>query len=432
MLKMNKSARFLNFLQAENLFRIGILTLASAPFLSSIIFLIAILSVNNSKLNFFQDRWNISLIISSLLMIIGLVYLNTNANSPILKNQWDSNLSLLGLFNWIPFFWFFWKCQNFLATPVQRRICSIFFIAGTFPVLISGFGQFYFGWEGPLELFNGFIIWYQRPLNGISGMTGMFNNPNYTGAWLSFVIPFTLASFQEDRKSILIRISSFLNFSMVFLGLIITYSRGAWFCSLIAIFFQNLDKKFIEFLKLFFTFLLFTLPIFFIFKENILFLINKIIPSIFLSEFNQDSFKNLDLMRIEIWGFALKFILQRPIFGWGSGYFPLALENETGFWKGHPHNLILEAYFNYGIIVGTILLIFVLTLIIKSFKNVFIRKIPTIYDRAWFTSTLTLLTSQLVDQQYLDIRISLSIWILLAGLRNMIREEHCIIKTNSP
>ena len=420
---MDKTLRFKDFIQAENLFRIGILTLASAPSLASIFFLIAILSVKNSDVNFFEDKWNIPLIISSFFMIIGLVYLNTNVNSSILKNQWDSNLSLLGLFNWIPFFWFFWKCQNFLKSAEQRRKCAIFFIVGTFPVLISGFGQFYFGWEGPLELFNGFIIWYQRPLKGISGMTGMFNNPNYTGAWLSFIIPFTLASFQEDRKSILIRASSFLNFAMVFLGLIITYSRSAWICSFVALFFQNLEKKFLKFIKIFFIFLLFIIPIFFVFKENILFLVNKIIPSIFLSKFNQESFKNLDLMRVEIWGFALRFIFQRPIFGWGSGYFPLALENETGVWKGHPHNLILEVYFNFGIIVGSILLIFVLTLITKSFKNIFIRKIPTIYDRAWFTSALTLLTSQLVDQQYFDMRISLSIWILLAGLRNIIREQ---------
>ena len=222
---MDKALRFKDFIKAENLFRIGILTLASAPSLSSIFFLIAILSVKNSEVNVFEDKWNIPLIISSFLMIIGLVYLNTNVNSSILKNNWDSNLSFLGLFNWIPFFWFFWKFQNFVKSAEQRRKCALFFIVGTFPVLISGFGQFYFGWEGPLELFNGFIIWYQRPLKGISGMTGMFNNPNYTGAWLSFIIPFSLASFQEDRKSILIRASSFLNFAMVFLGLIITYSR---------------------------------------------------------------------------------------------------------------------------------------------------------------------------------------------------------------
>lgn len=423
---MDKKLRFSDFIQAENLFRIGILTLASAPFLSSIFFLISIFTAKNSKVNFFEDKWNIPLIISSLLMIIGLVYLNTNVNSLILKYNWDINVSLLGLFNWIPFFWFFWKCQQFVKSSEQRRKCAIFFIAGTFPVLISGFGQFYFGWEGPLEILNGFIIWYQRPLKGISGMTGMFNNPNYTGAWLSFIIPFTLASFQEDRKSILIKASSFLNFSMVFLGLIITYSRSAWICSLIALLFQNLDKKFIKFIKIFLIILLFIIPIFFVFKENILFIFNKILPSIFLSEFNQESFKNLDLMRIEIWGFAFRFILQRPIFGWGSGYFPLALENETGVWKGHPHNLILEAYFNFGIIVGSILLIFVISLIAKSFRNIFIRKISTIYDRAWFTSALTLLTSQLVDQQYLDIRISLSIWILLAGLRNIIREPQNI------
>ena len=64
---MYKKLRFSNIIQAENLFRIGIVTLASAPFLSSIFFLIAIISVKNSEVNFFEDKWNIPLIISSFL-----------------------------------------------------------------------------------------------------------------------------------------------------------------------------------------------------------------------------------------------------------------------------------------------------------------------------------------------------------------------------
>ena len=48
--------------------------------------------------------------------------------------------------------------------------------------------------------------------------------------------------------------------------------------------------------------------------------------------------------------------------------------------------------------------------------------------KAWWTSFFVLLISQMIDIQYFDIRISLTFWILLAGMRSIIRENN--IKTN--
>ena len=129
-------------------------------------------------------------------------------------------------------------------------------------------------------------------------------------------------------------------------------------------------------------------------------------------------------MRTEIWNYALQFIFERPLLGWGSGYFPLIIDQETGFWKGHPHNLILDSFFNFGIIVGSILLIFVLTIVIRAFNKIYIKNNSNLYDRAWFTSCLLLLLSQLVDQQYYDVRISLPMWVLLCGLKNIIEDKN--------
>ena len=104
----------------------------------------------------------------------------------------DANLSIAGIFNWLPFFWLFWALQPYIDSKKKRKKTALFLIAGTFPVLISGFGQYFFNWTGPMETLNGLIIWYQRPLGG-DGLTGPFNNQNYAGAWLSLIWPFSIA-----------------------------------------------------------------------------------------------------------------------------------------------------------------------------------------------------------------------------------------------
>ena len=62
--------------------------------------------------------------------------------------------------------------------------------------------------------------------------------------------------------------------------------------------------------------------------------------------------QSFDLGRKDIWGYALKAFIQRPLFGWGSGSFPFIFRNLTGIWKGHSHNIFLELFFSYGIFVG--------------------------------------------------------------------------------
>ena len=45
------------------------------------------------------------------------------------------------------------------------------------------------------------------------------------------------------------------------------------------------------------------------------------------------------------------------------------------------------------------------------------------FERAWYSSFLVLFCSQLVDIQYFDVRISLVFWILLAGLKEIIKNS---------
>ena len=46
------------------------------------------------------------------------------------------------------------------------------------------------------------------------------------------------------------------------------------------------------------------------------------------------------------------------------------------------------------------------------------------YEKAWWTSFVVLLISQMIDIQYFDLRISIVFWILLAGIRSIIRENN--------
>ena len=115
----------------------------------------------------------------------------------------NSSLSWIGLANWIPFFWCYWGFKPLLNNSEKRKKSSLILLSGTFPVFITGLGQSFFNWDGPFEIFNGLIVWYQRPLEGITGLTGLFNNPNYAGSWLNVIWPFCIAALLDKTKSII-------------------------------------------------------------------------------------------------------------------------------------------------------------------------------------------------------------------------------------
>ena len=104
-------------------------------------------------------------------------------------------LAWVGLANWLPFFWVFWGFQPYLLTTQARRKCALSLLSGSLPVLVTGFGQLWFGWEGPWQLFGGLIIWFMSPGGEPLGrLSGLFDYANIAGAWLAIVWPFALAA----------------------------------------------------------------------------------------------------------------------------------------------------------------------------------------------------------------------------------------------
>ena len=111
--------------------------------------------------------------------------------------------------------------------------------------------------------------------------------------------------------------------------------------------------------------------------------------------------------------------------GNGAASFPLIFEFQTGIWKGHSHNLPFEIALSYGIPAALLFLIPIITLTYKVLKrlNLEIYNLTNadLFERAWITSLIVFLTSQLVDIQYFDGRISIVSWLLLSGAKNILR-----------
>ena len=337
--------------------------------------------------------------------------------------NWDSNLSWIGLANWLPFFLCFYGFQIFLNTPNDRKAASLTFLYGTFPVIISGLGQAFFNWDGPLKTLGGLIIWYQRPIEGITELTGLFNNPNYAGLWLNLVWPFCLGCIIINKERTIGKVSSLFFALGISTTTVLTNSRSAWVGLCMAIF-LTFRKRLINIIPI----LLF--GFFFILITSFLPLLNNLYESLFKIIIPNESWISVDqnqITRIDIWVSALKNIISNPLFGSGSGSFPQIFISETAIFKGHPHNLFLEIILSYGI-PGAIFIITPIVMIsFLAFKKTILNYNPeisnSIFDKAWIISLIIFLASQMVDVQYFDGRISLFFWILLAGSRNIIKKD---------
>ncbi len=422
---------FKAFLGKENLikdfgklsFLTGIFLLPSAFSLSILFFLSSLInSLLTNKDNFFTDKYNFSFLMGGIFLIISALFhsLGINLNQ---QYSWDSNLSWIGLANWLPFFFCFHSFEIYLGSPQERKKASLIFLYGTFPVIISGIGQAFFNWHGPLQTLGGLIIWYQRPIESLTELTGLFNNPNYAGLWLNLVWPFCLASILINKKINIGRISSIFFAFGIALTTVLTNSRSAWFGLCIGILF-TFGKKIINIIPNLF------LGFFFILITSFIPLLKNFYEVFFKIIIPNPSWISVDqhnITRFDIWLSALNNIISNPLFGSGSGSFPKIFISETGVFKGHPHNLFLELMVSYGI-PGSILVITPITIIsFLSFKKIFLDndyKISnSIFEKSWIISLIILLLSQMVDVQYFDGRISLFFWILLSGSRNIIRND---------
>ncbi len=409
-------------------FLLGIFFLPSTIAIG-ILFLLPSLVISSFLRNksFLKDYWNYPYIIFGLLILLSAIFQNFILTNNYLR-IWDPKLSLIGLGNWIPFIWVFWAAQPYLNSNAKRKSFALILVAGTFPVFITGFGQYFLNWTGPFETLNGLIIWYQRPIENPGGLSGLFSSQNYAASWLNFIWPFCIALFLEKRNNLFKKTASLAFLISTAIAAFLTFSRNAWiglFTS-IPIF---LEKKWIRLILPLLTIIILILFFSFspIFKGELQNSIRNLLPEKISLEFSNEGYKGLDVTRIEIYKSALELIKKNPIFGIGAGSFSEIFFLNTNFWKGHSHNLLLELSISYGIPATFIFFITTTNILYLSGKKIFsIKNIPDIsyIDRAFWASLFFFLISQLADLQYFDGKISLITWILIAGLKNIILEKN--------
>ncbi len=386
-------------------------------------FIIASLTRKNS---FFKDYWNLPFLTFGLLILLSAISQNF-----LLANNydaiWDTKLSLIGLANWIPFIWIFWASQPYLNSNSKRRSFSLLLVASTFPVLITGFGQYFLNWTGPFQTLNGLIIWYQRPIENPGGLSGLFSSQNYAASWLNFVWPFCIALFIEKGNNLFKKTAALSFLISTGLAAFLTFSRNAWlglFTSMPIV----LGKKSFKFFLLLITVSIFILFFLFspIFEGELQNSLRNLLPGKVLLEFSNEGYEGLDVTRMEIYKSAFELIKENPIFGIGAGSFTEIFFFNTNFWKGHSHNLLFELSISYGLPATIIFFITSMNILYLSSKKIFPSKMKIDFpyiDRAFWTSFFYFLISQLADIQYFDGKISLITWILMAGLKNIIVDK---------
>ncbi len=400
-------------------FYVGGFFLVSAFPLSALFFLLSIfISFLGIQKIEYRNKYHLILLISGLLMILKNIAFEIPNNityEDFTKNMW------LDLVNWIPFFIFFISSQIYLRTINQRKLFSKFLIAGSVPLIISCLLQAWFKLYGPFEAFNGLVIWYQRPIGeNHLGVTGLFNNQNYTGLWLTAIVPLLISEIKLSKSQSKIFLYSFL-FLDIYL-IFLTTSKNAFFgLIIILIMLFDFRSKFFKISSLLLASFLIFLKIF-----N-----NKEILNISFIPFHLyekiSSFNFFNSSRYEIFKISSRLISERPFFGWGKSLFSdLYILNGGNYPVEHTHSMPLEIAFNYGIPISILLFSFITILIIKTWIriNLFQVKDETKFiNKCWLVSTITVVISHLNDITYYDGKISIFVWTLLIGTK-------CILDNN--
>ena len=418
------------------IFQLGVLLLAAAPAIAFFLLLISsIFGSFNRDNNYFNDKYNFPFLIVTCLMIINCIFIalnNDNNYSFDISNIW------FGLSNWIPFFWCFWGFQPFLKSSKLRIKTAKLLIIGSIPVLLSGFCQYFLKIYGPYNFFNNLIIWYQRPLSNENGVTGLFNNQNYAGAWLSIILPLCLVFLIKKNKNKLIEIAFFsLNVSFVYM-IVLTTSRGAILAIFINIFLftKSIKNKFYILISFFSIPLILNLiPIISLKLQSIIY---QFLPYELIKKTSLINIPNLNLFpRIEVWIKSIDLIKSNPIIGYGAGTFKslYKLSNGTYGDMQHTHNIFLEIAINHGLLSAFIIIIMMLFLTIFSWKkyskNLNEKSVNSNsefkdFDKAWIISFIIFFLIHMFDITYFDGRISTLAWILLSGMRSYIKEKSLI------
>jgi hypothetical protein len=393
-------------------FQIGLVLLASSALLGGLFLFVALILGSRGREQPLADPANGVLLAASLLMVIGAAGATSG---------W---LAWVGLGNWLPFFWAFWGYQPYLSTAAARRRVALMLVVGTVPVVITGLGQLWWGWSGPLEALGGAIIWHLEPGGNPPGrLAGLFDYANIAGSWLALAWPFALAALVQPALSRAARGTALAIAAALVAALVLTDSRNAWGGLVVALPLVLGAATWAWLLPLLLVGLgiiaAATLPGV---PEVLQDPSRQLVPEGIwsrLSDLQYSGQRPLAITRLAQWQTALGLIAERPWLGWGAAAFSLIYPQRTGHWHGHPHNIPIDLAVSHGVPAALLVVGLVLALLLRTAQRGMVA--GSLFDRAWWASALVLVALHATDIPMYDSRINVAGWVLLAGLRSFLK-----------
>ena len=428
---LNSKFEVKSYFNLGNIFFLtGVFFLPSALPLGAFFLLTSIIfAFFTNKISFLQNKWNLIFLICLILIILSTIF-NSTINPRFNSLEFDKSIVWINLFNWIPIYFAFVGFLIYLKSVEQRLLFQKVLIAGTVPVIISCIMQKFLNIYGPFETLFGTIVWFNYK-HSLEEASGLFNNPNYLGMWLTLCLPFALSAIKLEKNRFINLIIIYLINILIIYFAFATFSRNAILGIILSLVFLFERKKLIFFYMFFFLSLIvfiYVLPnIFNIHQINF----SALSDSRIFYKLSSLQF-SIDNPRILIWSNALNFISMRPILGWGGGSFPyvfsansyleIPFSPETIIKYQHTHNLLVELAYNFGLPTASLIIVTVFSLFIKAFKKIqgFSKSLSSsLVYKPFLVSFSIFLVAHFSDVTYYDGKISIMFALLLAGIKNI-------------
>ena len=350
--------------------------------------------------------------------------------------------ALLGLFNFLPYFFCFASLSPLIQTPDQLRRLGWVLVVPSVLVCLIGYLQMLLCGLGYQQFLHIQVLWividWQYDLKGTppGRMSAVLTYANVLASYLVITFSLGLGFWIEaigrsrrlgagvwNRETV-----AWVGLLLLNVGaLILTNSRNAWAIAAGACFIFAIYVGW-RWLIAVVGFVVGAILAAAFAPIPIQQPLRTIIPAFFWARITDDLYPNrpVSTLRTTQWEFAWSLMQQRPILGWGLRNFTPLYKAQTGFILGHPHNLPLMLLAEVGI-PATVLFLGLVSWVLAAGIQYW-RTLPNESgDRLIYFSFLISFCSiaifSLFDVTLFDGRVNIMGWMLLIGIWGLANAE---------